>query len=427
VGEGVTSNKMKKMKTACVTMTGPDVQMDQRGDSYEPANALPAKCPHCSFPDLDFVTKPYVLTKAVSSPAETSPAQVGNFLVRERVRRILEIAVPGACTFHPTIERKSKKPAPWWLVVPTQKLVTLIPKPTRPFCSKCHEPKLWSCAMGPVWEKMHSYDSGGIDIFKSVEWYSNLTAEDRFAEGNRYRKKDGEPAQKWSQPGIDPPTHDERWTRLMLDRQLYFSVRLEQLFKRAKVKGQLVRSYYFKGVATPPEDEAWIEEKLQLLAKHGLAEAPKQTAGKAGGTVQEWFKQFLKRSAKKRVSKIDFAAIEKKQKLALPKDYKDFVSTVGSMSFQDVMESEGFTATVLLPTKLDFKDYRRGRVSGLDKEQSQIDGVMFAETQHGDAFVFDVSAKGSDYPVLWYDHEQNTLEPFAPNFAECIKRFSKKN
>ena len=77
-----------KAKTFCVMMTGPDVQMDQRGDSYEPANALPAKCSHCTFPDLDFVPIPYALTKGVSSPAETSPAQLGNFLVRERVRRI---------------------------------------------------------------------------------------------------------------------------------------------------------------------------------------------------------------------------------------------------------------------------------------------------------------------------------------------------
>lgn len=47
-----------KTKTFCVMMTGPDVRMDQRGDSYEPANALPAKCSHCTFPDLDFIPNP---------------------------------------------------------------------------------------------------------------------------------------------------------------------------------------------------------------------------------------------------------------------------------------------------------------------------------------------------------------------------------
>jgi hypothetical protein len=52
---------------------------------------------------------------------------------------------------------------------------------------------------------------------------------------------------------------------------------------------------------------------------------------------------------------------------------------------------------------------------------------MFAITEHGDCYVFDVTAKGSDYPVYCYDHERNALEPFAPNFAECIKRFVEKN
>jgi hypothetical protein len=52
---------------------------------------------------------------------------------------------------------------------------------------------------------------------------------------------------------------------------------------------------------------------------------------------------------------------------------------------------------------------------------------MFASTDFGDCLVFDVSAKGGDYPVFWYDHEGNTMEPFAPNFAECIKRFAQKN
>ena len=213
----------------------------------------------------------------------------------------------------------------------------------------------------------------------------------------------------------------------MLDRDLYFSVRLEQLFRRAKVKGQLVRLLYFKDVKPTPDDEAWIEEKLRLLAGHGLAEMQKPAEDKAADVSQKWFKQFLKRNARKGIKKVDFAAIERKHKLTLPPDYKEFISTVGPKSFNDLMENEGFTANVLVPSKLDFKDYRRGRVPDLDEEQSQIDGVMFASTDHGDAFVFDVSAKGNDYPIFWHDHEQNTLEPFAPDFAECIKRFSQKN
>lgn len=408
-------------------MSGPDVQMDQRGDSYEPANALPIKCPHCTFPALDFIAKPYVLTKGVSAPAEISPAYAGNFLVRERVRRIFEVAVPRTCTFHSTVERKSKKTAPWWLAVPRHKLETPISKPNPPFCSKCREPKLWRCAMGPVWEKMIHFDSRGVDVFKMSEWYAMRTVEDDFAETNRYRKTSRLPPLPWSHWGVEPPPHPQRWTRKMLSRDLYFSVRLEQLLKRAKVKGQLVRFLGFKEVKPTPDDEAWIEEKLTLLAKHGLAEMSKPTEGKASGAVQKWFRQFLKRNSKKGIKKVDFTAVEKKHKVTLPKNYKDFISTVGPRSFEDVIEAEGFTANVLPPAKLDFKDYRRGRVPDLDEEQSQIDGVMFASTDHGDAFVFEVSATGNDYPVFWHDHEQNTVEPFAPNFAECIKRFSQKN
>lgn len=289
--------------------------------------------------------------------------------------------------------------------------------------------------MGNVWEQMKSYNSRGVDVFKSAEWYSRECAEDCFERACRTFV----PPLTWPQwikmtnligvhEKLVAPPHNERWTRLMLSRDLYFSIRLEQLFRRAKVKGQMVRLLYFKDLKPTPEDEAWVEEKLALLAKHGLADAPKSSASQPAGSVsQKWFKQFLKRNAKKGNKSLDFATVEKKQKLALPGDYKKFIASAGSMTFEDIMETEGFTATVLPPAKLDFKGYRRDRIPELDEEQSQIDGVMFAETDHGDAFVFDISTKGEDYPVFWHDHEQNTLEPFASNFAECIKRFSQKN
>lgn len=415
-----------RIKTACVMMTGPDVQMDLLGDScYDPANPLPIKCPHCTFPDLDFVAHPYLLTKGISSPAETSPAWLGNFLVRERVRRILELVVPNACTFYLTAERKSKKPTPWWLAVPNQKLETPVPKPKPPFCSKCREPRTWSCATGHVWDKMNNYDTHGVDVFKTLDW-SGGVAEDQFAETNAYRKQSGLPPLPWSHWDIEAPSHTERWSRVMLSRDLYFSIRLEQLFKRAKVRGQLVRLVCFKEVKPTPADAAWVEEKLKLLAGHGLVDGAKPLE-KTFSATKNWFKRFLKRNAKKGIRKAGFAAIEKRHKLTLPQDYKDFISVVGSKSFNGIMEIEGFTASVLIPSKLDFKCYRRGCVPDLDEEQSQIDGIMFATTDHGDAFVFDVSTRDTDYPVFWHDHEQNTLEPFAPNFSECVKRFANKN
>lgn len=382
--------KKSPTKTACVEMTGPAVQMDLIGDSYfEPANPLPVKCARCRFPDLDFVPRPYLLTKGISSPAETSPARLGNFLIRDRVRRILEVVVPNACTFHPTASRKDRKESPWWLAVPSSSLAIPVPEPREPFCPQCREPQTWSYAMGPVWEKMQHFNYGGVDVFKSDSWHSVKST-----------------------------------SRSTLSQALFFSVRLEQLFKRAKVKGQLVRSYYFRDVKLSEADEAWIARQLGLLVELGLAEAPK---AKDSGAIKTWFKRFLTKNTKKGLKRIDPGPVEKKHGLTLPSNYKDFISKAGPLGFEDVMGIEGFTAKVLSPTKLDFKDYRSGRVLNLDEEQSKVDGVAFATTDHGDAFVFDVTSRNSDYPVFWHDHEQNTLEPFAANFAECIQRFAAKS
>jgi hypothetical protein len=418
---------MSKMKTGCVMMTGPDAQMDHVGERLKPANPIPVKCPHCTFPDIDFVARPYLLARGVVSPAETSPAALGNFLVRERVRHILELAVPGACTFHPTAEFKTRKATDWWLAVPVAKLETYEPKTKVSVCSKCGEAKALDHLRGEIWGRMTRFDSGGADVFKTFAWHSQKTAEDALEETNNYRKKGGSPPLTWADYDLEPPPHAERWTRRTVERELYFSVRLEQLFKLAKVKGQLVRLLHFKDVKPSPEDEEWIAGKLALLAGHGLVDAPKAAKGKTATAAQKWFQDFLKRNAGKSAKALDFAAVEKKQKIVLPPDYKDFISTVGPKAFENINETAGFTAKVLPPGKLDFKNYRRGRVKDLDEEQAKIDGVMFASTEHGDAFVFDVSAKGGDYPVFWHDHEGNTLEPFAPNFAECIKRFAEKN
>jgi hypothetical protein len=418
---------MKSIKTASVRMVGPDDQMDHKGEKRRPANPLPVKCLHCTFPDLDYVAKPYLLSRGVASPAETSNALMGNFLVRERVKRILELAVPGACTFHPTAELKSKAAAPWWLAVPVSKLKTLVPKPKRPSCSKCGEAKNWGAHMGEVWQRMNQFDSRGVDVFKSLSWETQMIAEDDFQETNEYRKEGNLPPLPWSHWDVEPPPHPQRWTRRELDRELYFSVRLEQLFKRAKVKGRLVRLAYFSEVKPSPEDESWIQEKLRLLGENGLVDAPKAALGKSSGVAAKWFAQFLKRHAKKGIKAVDFGILEKKHKLTLPTDYKEFIANVGPKSFADVCDMEGSTTSIQPPQKLDFKNYRRGKVPHLEGDDAKVDGVMFATTDHGDCFVFDVSAKGSDFPVYWHRHEENTLEQFAPNFAGCVKRFAQKN
>jgi hypothetical protein len=149
------------------------------------------------------------------------------------------------------------------------------------------------------------------------------------------------------------------------------------------------------------------------------AEKKKNTAG------QRWFQQYLKSNAKKKPAAVDFAAVEKKRKVKLPQAYEDFISTVGPKSFKDVLETEGFVAKILPPEKMNFRDYRLGKWEDTE-EEAEVDGVMFASTDHGDCFVFDVSVKGGDYPVYRYDHETNAMEPWADNFAESIERFVKQ-
>ncbi len=62
----------------------------------------------------------------------------------------------------------------------------------------------------------------------------------------------------------------------------------------------------------------------------------------------------------------------------------------------------------------------------IDDEEEFFDGVAFASTDHGDELCFDFAgkSKGNDYEVHKYDHESDSFEPYARNFAECIKRFA---
>jgi ribosomal protein S19E (S16A) len=421
-------------------MTGLDTRMDER------ANPLPVKCPHCTMPDLDFVAKPYLLTRGFAGPAETAPAELGNFLVRDRVRKMLEVAVPSACSFVPTAENKSKKPIQgWWLAVPTG----VVDMPGLPLsskkdgrCEKCGEPSLGYYPYVPTKGKPSEYrhvgldkcDCRGLDVFKPKQWSAVDTLENQYAEALKYTEKGEEPP-AWSNFGgprgvKDPPPHAQRWTRVNISRELFFSVRLEQLLEKAKVKGQLIRALnervpQLANVQPSADDLEWIEDKLQLLVKAGLVDAKAAVPAKKSGGADKWFNEYLKKNAaKKPPPKIDFAAIEKNRKLTLPKDYKDFVSIIGPKAFKNVMEIDGFTARVLAPKQLDFKDYRRDKWDELGVK-SDVDGIAFAATDHGDVFIFDASKNG--HAIFWYDHEQNAVEPFAASFAGCIKRFDQRS
>lgn len=357
--------KPKAGELQCLRMVGPDDQMDRDGGHLAPLNPLPVACPACKRLDLDGVQSPYALGKKIESPVDFAPAVAGNFLVRESLKRVLEVVAPELCRFYPTIHRRTKQPTPWWLAVPQYAQPTADPAGKK--CPKCRQPRAWSNVPDATENPISKHE-----VFKAHNWWSD----------------------------------DER--------NLYFSVRLETLVKKLGLRG-MVRSYDCRQEPTS-DDLAWVNAKLKLL-KPAKGAASCADDAKA---VNAWFKNYLKTKAKAKVAAHDFATVEKEHKLGLPKSYKDFISTVGSKSFNDIDGEEGFRATILLPKKLGFEDCSE---EGADDNEA-FKGILFAVTDHGDGFYFDTTRGKPDYEVRKHNHEEHTFEPYTKTFAECIKRFA---
>lgn len=410
---------------SCVLMIGMGDALDE-DLGRRPLNKLPARCSFCSFPDLNCIPAPYILKKKAVAPTEIAVARVGNFLVRDRLRRIMEAAVPGACTFHPTAVQKAD-PQDWWLAVPRNQRTTGIPPAEPPFCPQCGEPKVWSVAMGPVWSAMKQHDTGGIDVFKSAEWCAGGNAEADYEATNKFRAEQGLPPLGWKEWGVPPPEHPGRWTRVGLNRDLYFSARFDLLLQKASRKRNLVRYGGITYSPPSPGDNRWVSEKLALLRDRGLIDDPAKAAGPEKRKSDNWFQTFLSKHQKDTSAKASFAAIEKAHGIKLPVGFTKLVRQCGALTFRNVDGNSGLTVHLLQPDKMDFKNYRRGKIPHLDEEQTQIDGVMFATANNGDVFIFDVAVTGAEYPVYRYQHEENRLELFAQTFPECIQRLAGKS
>src|SRR5262249_5577287 len=145
----------------------------------------------------------------------------------------------------------------------------------------------------------------------------------------------------------------------------------------------------------------------------------------ADGTLSDgdakWFREYLKSHANAVPGDWDSKAVERRVKAKLPKSYVDFVSTVGQACFQNVDEQEGFTASILRPDELGVEGYA---ADFEDEESKAVNGLTFATTGHGDCFCFDVQKGKKEYAVFLFKHEYNFLEPYADNFAACIRRFA---
>jgi hypothetical protein len=378
----------------CVQITGSDDRMDCRRMFRDPINPLPPKCSECNFPDLDYVPQPCFLVKSRAlSPSELALAAHGNFFVRERIWRVLDTLAPGQCAYFPTCFDATTEKSPWLLAVPNHQVVTAKVNPLIPRCQVCGEPRSahpgtqWSERLfgtprrdlqrGEGWTGQSDYD-----ILKSSTWAS-------------------------SEKGWD------QW----ISRALYLSVRLLHLFKTIKAKG-FYEATCQKPIAPDKEESAWIKEKLQFLEASGI---PLHADGTLSDDDAEWFREYIETHARPDKHEWDIKAVEKRVKAKLPQSYVDFVTAVGPRSFVNIDERAGFTATILTPDELAIAGYAE---EFKDEESKAVNSLTFARTSHGDRFCFDVQQGEKEYGVFRFKHEYNFLEPYARNFAACIKRFT---
>ena len=369
----------------CVTLHGAESQMDQAGFDTS-LNPKPIKCQTCRMPDLDHVANPYKLGRGLEKPVDLAIAEAGNFLVRETARQVFEMVAPGQCRFVPTVHAKTGQPTPWFLAVPLHTQATATPPQKRERCPACGEPWCFHYQTESQPGENWSSPVAPHDIFKARQWGCHI-----------------QPFKGWDRdrPQIFP-------------RQLYFSLRLELLLKRLKLRG-LSRSGSCKELPSAA-DEAWVKARLARLAQ---AKTP-ATGSTKTEAAEEWFQQLLARHTKKAPAAFDFKALEKREGCRLPQSYQDFSAKIGRKKFADFQGEEGLDVTIWPGAKLDFDTFRNpdGDSDGPTR------AVVFATLENGDSLCFDLSAKTGEPPVFHYDHETDCFEPFAKTFADCVRQLS---
>lgn len=370
----------------CIEISGSDDRMDCRESFYDPLNPLPQKCRKCGFPNLDHIPQPYFLIKSRTiSSNELALAENGNFFVRSRVQRVLELLAPGQCTYYPTCFKGTSEQTPWLLAVPSHQVEIGRVHPSIPRCGACGEPR--SAHPGSQYSEVlfGRLSESNHEILKSSTW--------------------GSSERGWDQ-----------W----VFRYLFMSLRLLHLLKKIKARG-FYEATCDKPTALDNAESAWIKGKLEDLQASGI---PLHADGTLSAGDAEWFRDYLKSHSRGGTQTFDIKQYERRLKIKLPKSYVDFVAKVGTMSFNDVDEQEGFNARVLALDEIDAESYRAGAIDSDDEETNAIDGVVFAGTLHGDCFCFDIQKGKKEYAVFLFKHEYNCFEPYADNFAACIKRFA---
>lgn len=379
----------------CVRIAGSDDRMDCRDMFWDPINPLPARCPKCGFPHLDHVPQPYVLVKSrAMSPNELAMAENGNFFARQRARQVLDLLAPGQCTWYPTCFRGTSEQTPWLLGVPNRQVETARVDPSIPRCDACGEPR--SAHPGSQYCE--------------------------FLFGKPLRN-DQSPGTNWTDECSDDVLKSSTWGssedswKKWISRDLFLSLRMLHLFKKIKLKG-FYETTCGKETVPSKNEVAWIDEQLQILKTAGI---PLHAEGTLSNEDSSWLREYIKTNRLKEPLNFDFKAVEKRLQKKLPKSYQDFVKKVGPVSFDNVDEQEGFTASIMTPDELGIEGYS----DDFDDEESRaVNGLMFARTEHGDSFCFDVQKEKKEFQVFLFKHEYYCLEPYAENFAACIRRFA---
>ncbi|MCE9554010.1 MAG: SMI1/KNR4 family protein [Planctomycetes bacterium] len=371
--------------------------MDCREGFFDPINPLPQKCMKCGFPDLDHVPQPYFLIKSRTiSPNDLALASNGNFLLRERIRRVLDLFGPGQCSYFPTYYKGTSQQTPWLLGVPNHQVVVAKVSPKIPRCEACDEPR--SAHPGTQWVE-YQFGVPGRNQPQAKGWTQDADYE--VLKSATW----GSSEKGWNQ-----------W----ISRDLFMSVRLLHLLKKIKAKG------FYEATCqepTPPDkqESAWVREKFQELASAGI---PLHADGTLSDYDAKWLCEYIKAHMRAAKADWDIKTVERRIKAKLPKSYIDFANAVGPTSFENVDEQEGFTACILGPNELGIE----GIPSDFEDEESKkVNGLTFATTLHGDCFCFDIQKGVKEYAVYLFKHEYNHLEPYAANFAACVKRFAGGN
>jgi hypothetical protein len=367
---------------------------DLGNDQDNPINPLPRKCAKCGFPNLDHVPQPYFLIKSrTMSPNELAMAQNGNFLIRERVRRVLDLLVPGQCTFYMTYTKGASGATPWLLVVPIHQVVSAKVDRSIPCCGSCGEPR--SAHPGTQWGESLLNPPGGSRR-AGKEWSCELD-------------HDLTKSATWG-------SSEDGWNK-WVGRDLFLSVRLLHLLKKIKAKG-FYEATCQKPNAPDKDESKWIKEKLQVLEASGI---PFHADGTLSDEDARWFRAYIKTHSREVESQWDIKAVERRLKTKLPKSYVDFVKSIGPLSFENVDEQEGFAASILSPDELGVEHHADDFE---DEESRAVNALTFATTGHGDCFCFDMQKGKKEFAVVLFKHEYILFEPYAENFASCIKRFA---